>query len=133
MVETQSINLLHKEQRRGATIPKHNRIFMDIYTLYYGTLQQSLNTECPIPSECQLFHCSEKGILGTFPYGSLPLSNPCGKSFCCRRSKQHLYSPILENVQLIWNPNNPKAPVYTDTRGNLSIQIPEIPQTSIEL
>lgn len=43
----------------------------------------------------------QKSILGTFPYGSLPLSNPCGKSFCYRRSKQHLYPPILENVQLI--------------------------------
>lgn len=29
MVKIQSICLLHKEQKKGATIPKHNRILMD--------------------------------------------------------------------------------------------------------
>lgn len=78
MVKAQSIYLLHKGQKSGVTIPKHNRIFMDksLNTEYHGMLQQFLNRDCPIPWESQLFYCNKESILGTCPYGSLPLSNP---------------------------------------------------------
>lgn len=128
MVKAQSIYLLHKGQRSGVTIPKHNRIFMDksLNTEYHGMLQQFLNRDCPIPWESQLFYCNKESILGTCPYGSLPLSNPHGKLFCYRRSEQHFYLFILENVQLIQNPKWPQSSKYP------SVQITEILHISIE-
>lgn len=95
MVKTQSIYLLHKEQKKGATVSKHNRIFMDKSLNTTGCSSNAWIERLPNSLRVPIILLQHKKHNGHFPTWLITTFNPCGKSFCYRRSKQHLPSKLF--------------------------------------